>query len=92
MHVVENMEELPQQWEKFHAGLFVKREIKLGALIFVAVSLVPFSYKMLSNIFLAWLKPFMNKVTGTYQCGFKHNKKSTTDQVCFIFDAACIRE
>jgi hypothetical protein len=37
------------------------------------------AYKILSNILLARLTPYVNEVTGGHQCGVCHNK--STDQI-----------
>ena len=38
------------------------------------------SYKILSNIILERLTPYIDKIIGDYQCGFRHNR-STIDQI-----------
>jgi hypothetical protein len=42
------------------------------------ISLLSSAYKILSNILLARLTPYVNEVTGDHQCEFCHNR-STTD-------------
>jgi len=37
-------------------------------------------YKVLSNMLYTRLKPYVEEVTGSYQCGFREGK-STTDQI-----------
>jgi hypothetical protein len=44
-------------------------------------SLWPTSNKILSNIFLSRLSPYVDKIIGDDQCGFRR-KRSTTDQIC----------
>jgi hypothetical protein len=46
------------------------------------ISHLPTAYKILSNIFLAGLTPYV-KVTGDHQYGFRRNK-STTNQIFYI--------
>jgi hypothetical protein len=36
------------------------------------------SYKILSNVLLSQLSPYMAEIIGDHQCGFRH-KRSTTD-------------
>jgi hypothetical protein len=47
------------------------------------ISLLSTAYKILSNILLARLTPYVCEVTGNYQCGFRHNR-STTVQIFYI--------
>jgi hypothetical protein len=44
------------------------------------VSLLLTAYKILSNILLARLTPYVNEIIGDHQCGFRRNR-STTDQI-----------
>jgi hypothetical protein len=41
------------------------------------------SYKILSSILFSWLVPYINEITGDYQCGFRRNRL-TTDQIFCI--------
>jgi hypothetical protein len=41
------------------------------------------AYKILSNILLDRLTPYVNEVIGDHQCGFHHNR-STTHQISYI--------
>jgi len=45
--------------------------------------LSPTTYKILSNILLSRLTPYVNEITGDHQCGFQCNR-STTDQIFCI--------
>jgi len=47
------------------------------------ISLLPTTYKILSNILLSRLIPYAEEITGVHQCGFWHNR-STTDHVFCI--------
>jgi hypothetical protein len=47
------------------------------------MSLLSTSYKILSNIILSRLNPYICEVTGDHQCGFQPNR-STTDQIFCI--------
>jgi hypothetical protein len=47
------------------------------------MSLLPTAYRILSNILLSRLTPYVDKIIGYHQCGFQHNR-STTDQVFCI--------
>ena len=49
------------------------------------ISLLPTTYKILSNILLSRLTPYAEEITVDHQCGFRRNR-STTDHLF------CIRE
>jgi hypothetical protein len=44
------------------------------------ISLLSTSYKILSNILLSWLSPYIDEIIGNNQCGFGRNR-STNDQI-----------
>jgi hypothetical protein len=48
--------------------LFIRREIKQIVVIIAAV--LPTMYKILSNILLSRLTPYIEDITGDHQCGF----------------------
>ena len=47
------------------------------------ISLLPSTYKILSNILLSMLIPYAEEIMGDHQCGFRRNK-STTDHIFCI--------
>jgi hypothetical protein len=47
------------------------------------ISLLSTAYKILSNILLARLTPYVNEIIGNHQCGFRRNR-STMDQILYI--------
>jgi hypothetical protein len=49
------------------------------------VSLLPTTYKILSNILLSSFIPYAEEIIGDHQCGFRRNR-STTDYI------SCIRQ
>jgi hypothetical protein len=49
--------------------------IKLKVIIIVG-------YKILSDIFLSWLSPYIDEIIGDYQCGFQCNRSTTDQTVC----------
>jgi hypothetical protein len=61
---------------------FIKRVIRLTVIILR--NLLSTAYKILSNILLARLTPYVNKIIGDHQCGF-HCNRSTTDQIFYIW-------
>jgi hypothetical protein len=47
------------------------------------ISLLPTTYKLLSDILLSRLPPYAEEIVGDYQCGFRCNR-STTDHIFCI--------
>jgi hypothetical protein len=47
------------------------------------ISLLSIAYRILCNILLARLTPYVNEIIGDYQCGFRRNR-STADQIFYI--------
>jgi hypothetical protein len=80
--------ELPQQWKESIIVPIYKKGDKTDFNNYRGISLLSTAYKILSNILLARLTPYINKIIGDHQCGFRHNR-STTDQ---IFDIRQILE
>ena len=48
-----------------------------------SISLLPTTYKILSNILLSRLIPYAREIIGDHQCGF-HCNRSTTDHISCI--------
>jgi sorting nexin-29 len=46
------------------------------------ISLLPTTYKILSNILLSRLIPYAEKIMGDYQCGFRRNRSITEHIFC----------
>ena len=46
------------------------------------ISLLPTTYKVLSNILLSWLTPYAEEVTGDHHCGFRRNRSTTDHMFC----------
>jgi hypothetical protein len=76
-------EELPDQWKESIIVLIHKTGDKTDCSNYRGISLPSTSYNILSNIFLSWLSPYIDKIIGGHQCGFWCNR-STTDQIFCI--------
>jgi hypothetical protein len=72
-----NKEELPQQWKEFIIIPIHKKGDETDYYNYRGISLLSTDYKMLSNMLLARLTPYVNEVIGDHQCGFCRN---TTDR------------
>jgi hypothetical protein len=80
---VRNKEELPQQWKESIIVQIRKKSNKTDCNNYRGISLLSTANKILSNILLARLTPYVNDVIGDLQCGFRRNV-STTGQIFYI--------
>jgi hypothetical protein len=77
-----NKEELPDQWKETIIVPIHKKSDKTDCNNYRGLSLLSTSYKILSNILLSRLVPYIDEIIGD-QCGFPHNR-STTHQIFCI--------
>jgi hypothetical protein len=80
---IRNKEELPQQWKESIIVPIYRKDDKTDRNNYRGISLLSTAYKMLSNILLGRLTPYINDVIGDRQCRFRRNR-STTDQIFYI--------
>jgi hypothetical protein len=74
---------LPQQWkESVIIPIHIKGD-KTDCNNSRGISLLSTAYKIVSNILLARLTPYVNEVIGDHQCGFRRNR-SITNQIFYI--------
>jgi hypothetical protein len=78
-----NKEELPDQWKESIIVPIYKKGDKTDCNNYRGISLLSTSYKILSNILLSKLVPYIDEIIGDLQCGFRRNR-STTDQIFCI--------
>jgi hypothetical protein len=74
---------LPQQWKKSIIIPIYKKGDKTDCNNCQGISLFSTAYKSLSNILLARVALYVNKIIGNHQCGFRRNR-STMDQSFYI--------
>jgi hypothetical protein len=74
-----NKEELPHQWKESVVIPIHKQGNKTDCSNYRGISLLPTSYKILSNILISRLIPYADEIIGDHQCGFRRTR-STTDQ------------
>jgi hypothetical protein len=75
-----NKEEMPCQWKESIIVPIHKKGDKTDSNNYYEILPLSTSYKILSNILLSRLSPYIDEIIGDHQCGFRHNR-STTDQV-----------
>jgi predicted nucleic acid-binding protein len=68
-----NKEELPDLWKESIIAPIHKKGNKTDCNDYHGVSLLSTSYKILSNILLSRLSPYMGEIIGDHQCGFQCN-------------------
>jgi hypothetical protein len=78
-----NKEELPDQWKEFIIVPVRKKGDKTDWNNDHRISLLSTTYKILLNILLSRLSPYVDEIIGDHQCGFRCNR-STTDQIFCI--------
>jgi sorting nexin-29 len=80
---IRNKKELPQQWKESIIIPIHKKGDKTDGNNYGGIPLLSTAYKILSNILLARLTPYVVEVIGDHQCVFHHNR-STTVQISYI--------
>ena len=79
-----NKEVLPGEWKESIIVPIHKKGDKTDCNNYRGISLLPTTYKILSNILLLRLIPYaILEITGDHQCGFRRNR-STTDHIFCI--------
>ena len=74
---------MPDEWkESITVPIYMKGD-KTDCNIYRGISLLPTTYKVLSNILLSRLIPYAEEVIGDHHCGFRRNR-STTDHIFCI--------
>ncbi|KAJ4446721.1 hypothetical protein ANN_13418 [Periplaneta americana] len=74
---------VPEQWKESIIVPIFKKGNKTNCSNFRGISLLLTSYKILSNILLRRLTPYIDEIIGDHQCGFRRNR-STIDQIFCI--------
>ncbi|KAJ4433510.1 hypothetical protein ANN_15819 [Periplaneta americana] len=74
---------VPEQWKESIIVPIFKKGDKTNCSNFRGISLLLTSYKILSNILLRRLTPYVYEIIGDHQCGFRRNR-STIDQIFCI--------
>jgi len=64
-----NQEELPEEWKKLINEPIYKKGNNTDCSNYRGISLLPTTYKILTNILLPRLTPYTREITGDHQCG-----------------------
>jgi len=76
-------EKLPEEWKESVIVPIHKKGDKTDCSNYRGISLLPSTYKMLSNILFSRLIPYAKEIIGDHQCGFRRNR-STIDHIFCI--------
>jgi len=76
-------EKLPEEWKELIIVPIHKKRDKIDCNNYRGISLLPTSYKILSNILLSRLIQYAKEIIGDHQCGFRCNM-STIDHIFCI--------
>jgi len=76
-------EELPEEWKGSVIVPIHEKGDKTVCNNYRGISLLPTTYKILSNILLSRFIPHAEEIMGDHQCGFRRNR-STTDHIFCI--------
>jgi len=76
-------EKLPEEWKKSIIVPIHKKGDETDCNNYRGISLLPTTYKILSNILLSRLIPYTKEIIGDHQCGFQRNM-STIDHIFCI--------
>ena len=74
---------MPEEWKESIIVPIHKKGDKTGCNNYRGISLLPTTYKILSNILLSRLSPYAKEIIGDNQCGFRCNR-STIDHILCI--------
>ena len=83
-----NKEELPEEWKQSIIVPICKKGDKTDCSNYRGTSILPTTYRILSNILLSRLIPYAEGIIGDHQCGFRLNR-STIDHlfcICQMFE------
>jgi len=75
-----SQESMPSDWSLSVLCPVLKKGDATNCANYRGISLLNIAYKILSSVLCERLKPFVNKLIGSYQCGFRPGK-STIDQI-----------
>jgi len=77
------MEKLSEEWKESIIVRIHEKGYKTDFNSYRGISLLPTTYKILTNILLSRLIPYAKEIIGDHQCGFRR-KRSTIDHIFCI--------
>jgi hypothetical protein len=67
-------ENLPDKWKEPNILPVYKKGDKTDCSSYWGISLLPTLYKIVSNILLSRLSPYVDEIIGDHKCGFRCNR------------------
>jgi len=61
---------MPEEWKELITVPIYKKGDKTDCNKYKGITLLSITYKILSNIFLSWLTPYVEGIIWDHQCGF----------------------
>ena len=77
-----NKERMPEEWKESIIVPIYKKGDKTDCNNYRGISLLPTTYKILSNILLSRLSPYTEEIIGDHQCGFRRNRPTNDHMFC----------
>jgi len=75
-------EKLPEEWKESIIVPIHKKGDKTGCNIYRGISLLPTTYKILSNILTSRLIPYAKEIIGDRYCGIRRNRSTINHIFC----------
>ena len=77
-----NEEKLPEEWKESNILPINKKGEKTDCNNYSGISVLPTTYKILSNILLSKIILHAEEIIGDRQCGFQRNRSTTDHIIC----------
>jgi hypothetical protein len=74
---------LLEEWKESIIVPVYKKGDKIDSSNYIGISLLPTTYRVLSNILLSRSTPYAEEIAGDHQCGFRSNRSTTDHMFCF---------
>jgi hypothetical protein len=82
LNVIWSKQELPHQWKESIILPIYKKGNETDCSNYRDISLLSTSYKILSNILLSKLSPYVDEIIWDHQCGFRRNRSIANQIFC----------
>jgi sorting nexin-29 len=84
-------EQMPQECSTAIICLIYKQGDKLECCNYRGISLLNVTYKIFTNLLTRYIQPYVEEITGDYQCGFRKGRSTTYQIFCLrmILEKAC---
>ena len=82
IYFVSNKEELQEEWKESIIVPICQEGDKADCSNYGGISLLPTTYKILSNVLLSSLTPYAEEIIRDHQCGFQCSRPTTDHTFC----------